>query len=37
MISANLLQYITPFALIIGLVAISIKIVPEYERLVVFF
>jgi regulator of protease activity HflC (stomatin/prohibitin superfamily) len=37
MISANLLQYITPFALIIGLVAISIKIVAEYERLVVFF
>jgi len=37
MISANLLQYITPFALIIGLIALSMKIVPEYERLVVFF
>ena len=36
MISANLLQYITPFALIIGLIALSMKIVPEYERLVVF-
>lgn len=37
MISANLLQYITPFALIIGIFALSMKIVPEYERLVVFF
>lgn len=37
MISSNLLQYITPFALIIGLLALSIKVVTEYERLVVFF
>ena len=31
------LPYVVPIALIVGLVAISIKIVPEYERLVVFF
>ena len=36
MILSNLLQYITPFALIIGLLALSIKVVTEYERLVVF-
>jgi regulator of protease activity HflC (stomatin/prohibitin superfamily) len=37
MISPNILQYITPFALILGIFALSMKIVPEYERLVVFF
>lgn len=37
MISLNLLQYITPFAIIIGIFVLSMKIVPEYERLVVFF
>ncbi len=37
MIFSNMLQYITPLALIIGLLALSMKIVPEYERLVVFF
>jgi len=37
MISPNLLHYITPFVLILGIFALSMKIVPEYERLVVFF
>ena len=31
------LEYLVPVALIIGLVALSFKIVTEYERLVVFF
>ncbi len=37
MISPNLLQYIAPLALAVGLFALSFKIVAEYERLVVFF
>jgi len=37
MISSSLLSYITPLALLAGLIALSIKIVPEYERLVVLF
>jgi regulator of protease activity HflC (stomatin/prohibitin superfamily) len=37
MISPNLLQYVAPLALIIGLIAISFRIVAEYERLVVLF
>ena len=37
MISPNLLQYVAPLALIIGLIAVSFRIVAEYERLVVLF
>ncbi len=37
MISPNLLQYIAPLALFMGFLALSIKIVAEYERLVVLF
>ncbi len=37
MISPNLLQYTVPLALIVGLFVLSIKIVAEYERLVVLF
>ena len=37
MISPTLLQYITPLALVVGLLVLSFKIVAEYERLVVFF
>lgn len=32
-----LLAYIVPLALVVGIVVLSLKIVPEYERLVVFF
>ncbi len=37
MIFANLLNYITPIIFALGLIALSLKIVPEYERLVVLF
>ncbi len=37
MISSNIVQYIVPVILVIGLVAISFRIVAEYERLVVLF
>lgn len=37
MISTGLLSYITPLALLVGLIALSLRIVPEYERLVVLF
>ena len=37
MISSNIVQYIVPILLVIGLVAISFRIVAEYERLVVLF
>jgi regulator of protease activity HflC (stomatin/prohibitin superfamily) len=37
MISSNIVQYIIPVILVIGLVAISFRIVAEYERLVVLF
>ena len=37
MISPNLLQYVAPLALIIGLIVVSFRIVAEYERLVVLF
>jgi regulator of protease activity HflC (stomatin/prohibitin superfamily) len=37
MISPNLLQFLAPVVLIFGLVALSFRIVTEYERLVVFF
>lgn len=37
MITPNMAPYIIPAALIIGLLFLSLKIVPEYERLVVFF
>ena len=37
MISPILLQFVAPLALIIGLIAISFRIVAEYERLVVLF
>ncbi len=37
MISPNLLQYITPVILVIGLLAMSLRVVAEYERLVVLF
>lgn len=37
MISSNIVQYVVPVILILGLVAISFRIVAEYERLVVLF
>ncbi len=37
MISTDIVQYIVPVILVFGLVAISFKIVAEYERLVVLF
>ena len=37
MISSNIVQYIVPILLVIGLLAISFRIVTEYERLVVLF
>ncbi len=37
MMFANLLQYIVPIALLLGLLMMSFRIVAEYERLVVFF
>jgi regulator of protease activity HflC (stomatin/prohibitin superfamily) len=37
MMLPNLLQYIVPFALLLGLLMMSFRIVVEYERLVVFF
>lgn len=37
MIPINLLPYITPLALIIGLIILSFRIVTEYQRLVVLF
>ncbi len=37
MISSNIVQYIVPVVLVFGLVAISFRIVAEYERLVVLF
>jgi regulator of protease activity HflC (stomatin/prohibitin superfamily) len=37
MISSNILHYLVPVLLVIGLVAISFRIVAEYERLVVLF
>lgn len=37
MISPDIAPYIIPLILLAGLLGISLKIVPEYERLVVFF
>jgi regulator of protease activity HflC (stomatin/prohibitin superfamily) len=37
MISSNIVQYVVPILLVFGLVAISFRIVAEYERLVVLF
>ncbi len=37
MIPSALLPYVTLIALVVGLIAISFRIVPEYERLVVLF
>ena len=37
MTTYNLAPYVIPLALIFGLIVLSLKIVPEYERLVVFF
>jgi len=37
MISSNILHYLVPVLLVIGLVAISFRIVAEFERLVVLF
>lgn len=37
MLTYNIAPYVVPIALLIGLLFISLKIVPEYERLVVFF
>ena len=37
MISSNIVQYVVPVVLVFGLVAISFRIVAEYERLVVLF
>lgn len=37
MISPNLLQYLTPVALLVGLFVLSFRIVAEYERIVVLF
>ncbi|MGW8161145.1 MAG: slipin family protein [Desulfobulbales bacterium] len=37
MIPTYLLSYFTPLVLIIGFLVLSLKIVPEYQRLVVFF
>jgi len=37
MTTYNLVPYMVPLALILGLIFLSLKIVPEYERLVVFF
>ncbi len=37
MTTYNLAPYLAPLALLLGLLVLSLKIVPEYERLVVFF
>lgn len=37
MLNANLMSYLIPVLLLVGLVALSLKIVTEYERLVVLF
>ena len=37
MLTAGLMSYLIPVLLAVGLVALSLKIVAEYERLVVLF
>lgn len=37
MISSTILPFVTPVALLIGLIILSLRVVPEYERLVVLF
>lgn len=37
MTTYNLAPYVVPLALLLGLIALSLKVVPEYQRLVVFF